>query len=203
MTLHKRLAIFWTLLIGAPLGWAMNENTQLYNSANNWDVDGQQGVLYVRGSLSESPCRLAMTSEYQSIDMGNFETAQLNRIGAKGRAVPFQIELLDCISHPTSLLDEKTGQTAWSHSQPAVKIRFVAPSTNEMPNLALVEGAKGFGLQLSNASGTVLSLGEESPPVLLPSGQRQLTYTITPVRTGSLLIAGAYHAVISFQMLYE
>lgn len=203
MTLQKRLAAYWLLFAGAPLVWAADENTQLYNPTDNWNVDGQYGVLYVSGSLSESPCRLAMTSEYQAINMGNFETSQLKYIGAKGRAVPFQIELLDCISHPTTLFNERTGQTAWSSSQPAVKIRFVAPAAEEMPNLALVEGTEGFALQLSNASGAALSLGESSNPVLLPSGQSQLTYYVSPVRTGSPLMAGAYHAVISFQMLYE
>lgn len=84
--------------------------------------------------------------------MGNVETAQLQHIGEKGLAMPFQIELLDCISWPTTLPNERTGQTAWSSSQLAVQIRFVAPSTDDMPNLALVEGAKGFALQLTSLS---------------------------------------------------
>lgn len=39
-------------------------------AADNWNVDGANGVLHVRGALTESACRLEMTSAYQDVWLG-------------------------------------------------------------------------------------------------------------------------------------
>ncbi|MCW2255615.1 type 1 fimbria pilin [Providencia alcalifaciens] len=96
----------------------------------------------------------------------------------------------------------QTGQTAWSSSQPAVKIRFLATTVPFMPDFARVNGVQGLGLALTTQNGDLLQLGMGSQPQLLPSGQSKLTYYVTPVRTGQLE-PGAYSALISFEMLYE
>lgn len=180
---------------------AADNNGNIYRPVDNWNVDGQHGVVYVSGSLTESPCHLAMTSSYQAVDMGNLDTGTLQRMG-KGLPVPFQIELEDCLETPTRLENVQTGQTAWSSSQPAVKIRFLAPTVPFMPDFARVNGAQGFGLALTTQNGDLLPLGLASQPQLLPSGQSKLTYYVTPVRTGQLE-PGTYSALISFEMLYE
>lgn len=196
------------ILLGSTLACtlssaAQDSNSRLYRPVDNWNVDGANGTLYVSGSLTESPCRLAMTSAYQSIDLGNTETADLKAIGDKGQPIPFQIELRDCIETPTSLKNVQTGQTAWSSDQPAVKIRFTAPVVPLMPQLARVEGAQGLGLEISEPSGKALPLSQQSNPVLLTPGQETLTYYVRPVRTESNLLPGAYSALISFEMIYE
>ncbi|MEY1438553.1 fimbrial protein, partial [Providencia manganoxydans] len=66
------------------------------------------------GSLTESPCRLAMTSAYQAVELGNTETAELKAVGDKGRATAFHLELQDCIEVNSALENVQTGQTAWS-----------------------------------------------------------------------------------------
>lgn len=45
------------------------------------DIDGEVGVLHVYGSLTESPCRLEMSSAWQAVSLGNTATATL-RAGA-------------------------------------------------------------------------------------------------------------------------
>ncbi|HFT1527303.1 TPA: fimbrial protein [Providencia stuartii] len=182
-------------------GMAADNNGNLYRPVDNWNVDGQHGVLYVSGSLTESPCRLAMASSYQSVEMGNLDTSTLQHNG-RGAPVPFQIELEDCLETETRLDNVQTGMTAWSSSQPAVKIRFLADSVPSMPDIARVNGVKGLGLAITTPNGSLLPLGLESEPQLLPSGQSQLTYYVTPVRTGQL-VPGAYSALIAFEMLYE
>ncbi|MEY0580131.1 fimbrial protein [Providencia manganoxydans] len=155
------------------------------------------------GSLTESPCRLAMTSAYQAVELGNTETAELKAVGDKGRPTAFHLELQDCIEVNSALEDVRTGQTAWSSTQPAVKIRFIAPTVPWMPDFAKVMGAEGIGLVLSDKSGQTLPLNQSSNPDLLPSGQSTLTYYVSPVRTAQLMQPGAYSALISFEMLYE
>ncbi|HHR5943374.1 TPA: fimbrial protein [Providencia alcalifaciens] len=168
---------------------------------DNWNVDGQHGVVYVKGSLTESPCQLAMTSSDQTVEMGNLDTNTLLRNG-KGTPVPFHIELENCLETETQLSNQQTGMTAWSLSQPAVKIRFVAPTELFSTNLIQVTGAHGLSLTVTTPSGKLLSMGQASNPQLLPSGQSQLTYYVTPVKTGPLH-PGAYSALIAFEMQYE
>lgn len=179
---------------------ADNNNT-LYRPVDNWNVDGQHGVVYVKGALTESPCRLAMASSYQMVEMENLDTGTLQHNG-KGTPVPFHIELEDCLETATKLENEQSGMTIWSSTQPAVKIRFVAPTVPFYTDFAQVTGAQGLGLAVTTPSGALLPMGQNSEPQLLPSGQSQLTYYVTPVRTGQL-VPGAYSALIAFEMLYE
>lgn len=197
-----------SLLLGSLLfcSWssqAEDNNTRLYRPVDNWQVDGANGALYVSGSLTESPCRLAMASAYQVVELGNTETAELKAIGDRGRPTEFHLELQDCIEATGHLENVGTGQTAWSSTQPAVKIRFIAPTIPWMPDFAQVNGVQGLGLVISNMAGQTLPLNRESNPQLLPSGQSTLTYIVAPVRTAALMQPGAYSALISFEMRYE
>lgn len=193
------LAVVLSAIVSAPS--LADNNGNLYRPVDNWNVDGQHGVVYVKGSLTESPCRLAMTSSYQMVEMGNIDTGTLQHDG-KGSPIPFQIELEDCLETATRLENVQSGMTAWSSTQPAVKIRFVAPTVPFYTDFARVMGAQGLGLAVTTPSGALLPMGKNSEPQLLPSGQSQLTYYVTPVRTGQL-VPGAYSALIAFEMLYE
>lgn len=200
--LKLRYSLFAAVLSGiVSVPSVANNNTHVYRPVDNWNVDGQHGVVYVKGSLTESPCRLAMTSSYQTVEMGNLETGTLLHNG-KGTPVPFQIELEDCLETATRLENVQSGMTAWSSTQPAVKIRFVAPTVPFYTDFARVMGAQGLGLAVTTPSGALLPMGKNSEPQLLPSGQSQLTYYVTPVRTGQL-VPGAYSALIAFEMLYD
>ena len=193
--------LFLSLCNGA--GVASAHPVPLLRPDINWNVEGANGQLYVFGSLTESPCHIAMESLYQSVDMGNIETANLKQVGKTGKSVPVHIELLDCIETPTALTDAKTGNVTWSTEQPGIKVRFVAPSVPFYPQLAKVSGVQGIGLQLSDSDGKIIPLGESVYPHLLSPGQDVLTYFITPVRIASILKAGAYQALISFELMYD
>lgn len=199
---HARYGLLATVLSSTvSFSSVADNNNNVYRPVDNWDVDGQHGVVYVKGSLTESPCRLAMTSSYQTVEMGNLDTGTLQHNG-KGTPIPFQIELEDCLETATQLDNIQTGMTAWSSTQPAVKIRFVAPTVSNNVDFVRVTGVQGLGLAVTTAGGELLPMGQASEPQLLPSGQSQLTYYVTPVRTGQL-VPGAYSALIAFEMLYE
>lgn len=172
------------------------------NKVDSWDVDGSHGTLYVHGALTESACRLAMSSAYQTINLGTVGTGQLQHVGQTGNPVAIQLRLEDCLSGESRSRTAQ-GNLLWSQQMPSMKIRFLAPIDTQDPRLASVIGVQGIGLQLSDATRSPINLGEYSTPQLVSPGQNQLTYYVTPVRTSDQLNAGAYQALIRFQVSYE
>ncbi|MGJ3356022.1 fimbrial protein [Providencia sp. Je.9.19] len=172
------------------------------NKVDNWDVDGSHGTLYVHGALTESACRLAMSSVYQTINLGTVGTGQLQHVGQTGHPVAIELRLEDCLSGESRSRTAQ-GNLLWSQQMPSMKIRFLAPIDTQDPRLAAVIGVQGIGLQFSDATRSPINLGEYSTPQLVSPGQNQLTYYVTPVRTSAQLNAGAYQALIRFQVSYE
>lgn len=200
---YSPVLLFIGVIVSGMSSALADNNSRLYRPVDNWNVDGANGVLYVSGSLTESPCRLAMESASQSVNLGNTETADLPKMGSKGRSIPFNITLLDCIEMNSVLENLNTGQTAWSSKQPAAKIRFVAATVPFMPQYARVAGAQGIGLEITTPQGKGISLNNMSVPLLISPGDNVLTYYVTPVRISDELLPDAYSAIISFEMIYE
>jgi type 1 fimbria pilin len=165
-------------------------------------VAGNHGQVFVHGTLTESACQLQMETTDQSVDLGNIETSSLKYLGERGRAVEFNIQLVDCFPAYTQLLNERTDTSIWSTSQPGVQIQFLAPTTQQFPNLVNVVGAKGLALELLNKEGHIINLGEKSSATLLTPPQDTLKYYVVPVRVGSLE-PNAFQAIISFELIYE
>lgn len=182
---------------------ASNDNSNYYR-ANNKGVSAEDstGQLYVFGTLTESTCHIEMDSLYQSVNMGNIPLSKLKKIGDKSDPISFQITLLDCLETPTLLSDRKDNRI-WSMEQPGVKIRFISNTVPFYPQLIRVSGVDGLGLQISDPSGRVLPLHEDSIPYLLDPGQNQLTFFISPVKIAKNIIAGYYNALISFELVYD
>lgn len=172
------------------------------DKVDNWDVDGANGTLYVHGALTESACRLAMSSAYQTIELGTVSTGQLQQVGQSGTPVAVVLRLEDCLSGESRSRNQ-LGDLLWSPEMPAMKIRFLAPVDEQNPRLAAVTGAKGIALELSDAARYPIPLGQFSSAHLISPGQNQLTYYVTPVRTSAGLDAGAYFALIRFQLSYD
>lgn len=202
MTETKKIPYYLTV---CSLGGCLLSNTALsteLDKVDNWDVDGANGTLYVHGALTESACRLAMSSADQTVELGTIGSGQLQKEGQTGNSVAVQVRLEDCLSGE-SRNRNKLGNLLWSPDMPAMKIRFLAPTDNQNPQLAAVTGTKGIALQVSDSSHRPLSIGQYNTPQLISPGQDQLTYYITPVRTTAGLKAGAYQAVIRFQVSYD
>lgn len=204
--LFNKLAFTVTLLMMSSGFYATAgsfNDTTWRQPVNNVGMDGQYGVVYIYGSLSESACRLSMDSVYQAIDLGNTSTADLQKFGSKGTPVKFDIDLLDCVYHDTDIENFRAGTTIWSTTQPAVKVRFLSPTISDNSNIIQVLGAKGLGLQITDAAGQVIPMGVSTSPQLLQLNSDTLTYFVTPVRTAAPLEAGQYHAVVNFELIYD
>nr|WP_244272382.1 fimbrial protein [Buttiauxella ferragutiae] len=173
------------------------------HSADNSEVEGAHGVLRVYGALTESACRLAMTSAWQDISLGDTGTGKLRDVGARGTPVAVQLRLEDCLPGPAANRDDRSGNLVWSADQPAVTVSFIAPADVDNPQLVQVQGTSGLALRVTDPLGQDVRLGSRGTPLLLSPGKNELTYTVTPERTKAPLEAGAYWAQLNFGLSYD
>ncbi|MGJ3355771.1 fimbrial protein, partial [Providencia sp. Je.9.19] len=167
------------------------------------DVDGAQGTLYVQGALTESACRLEMSSARQDIDLHEIGTGRLRAFGAAGDPVSFELRLADCLDSGVGLQDVRTGERVHSIGQPAVRVSFRSVRDADSPQWVKAHGVSGVGLRLLDEYGHDVRLGDRGQPLQLSQGENTLRYTVTPMRTAAPLNAGAYHAVVDFHLSYE
>lgn len=172
-------------------------------AADSWEVDGANGVLYVQGALTESACRLEMTSARQDIALGEVGTGRLKQVGDRGTPVRFELRLADCLRSPAGSRDLRTGGLVWAGNQPAVTLSFRAPRDADSPQLVQAWGVSGLGLRLEDGHGRDVRLGDRGAPLLLTPGQNSLSYTVTPERTAANLAAGSYRATVDFHLSYD
>nr|WP_258090251.1 fimbrial protein [Serratia liquefaciens] len=173
------------------------------HAVDNWNVDGANGVLHVRGALTESACRLDMTSAYQDVWLGETGMARLAQVGAQGTPVSVQLHLRDCLRGPANNRDLRNGNLLWGAHQPAVSLSFIAPSDADNPQLIGVRGASGVALRMEDSLGRDIRLGSRGAPLLLAVGQDRLDYIIKLERTRAPLQAGAYSAHVDFRLNYD
>lgn len=193
---HRLLRL--TVLIGAIVML-----TPFAKAVDNWNVEGANGVLHVRGELTESACRLDMQSVRQDVWLGRIGTGRLRRVGDRGTPVAVRLTLRDCLRSASRNRDARTGNLLWSASQPAVSVSFVAPADADNPQLVSVRGVSGLALRLTDEAQRDVHLGSRGAPLLLTPGQNELTYTVTPERTGAFLQPGAYWAQVDFRLDYD
>ncbi|MBH2883677.1 fimbrial protein [Serratia ureilytica] len=172
-------------------------------AADNWGVEGANGVLYIEGALTESACRLEMDSARQDIRLGDVSTGRLAQVGDRGVPVAFELRLRDCLRSPAVSRDERTGALSWAHDQPAVRVAFHAPADADNPQLVKAQGVSGLGLRLLDAQGRDVRLGSRGMPLWLTPGSDVLSYSVAPERTAAPLRAGSYRAVVDFSLSYD
>lgn len=194
-----------TGLVSLLLVLGMGMQSAIANQVvGNRNINDLHGALYVHGALTESACRLEMSSAYQSVDLGNTTTGQMLKPGDRGTPVAVRIQLHDCMRSGGRFHDERTGNVLWSPTQPAVSVGFVAPSDMDNPELMRVQGASGLGLRLTDAKKRNIRLGRlSSTPLLLAPGKNELIYYIIPERTPAAMVAGNYMAHVEFWLNYD
>lgn len=172
-------------------------------SRDNDFTDGASGVLQIRGALTESACRLEMSSARQEIQLGETGTGRLQKVGDRGTPVAFQLRLQDCLRSPAGSRDNRTGELTWAAHQPAVTVSFSAVTDADNPQRVKVQGASGIVLRITDLLGQDVRLGSRGKPLLLTPGQNTLTYNVAPERTRAPLVAGAYSAEVDFRLSYD
>ncbi|WP_435952409.1 fimbrial protein [Dryocola sp. BD626] len=170
---------------------------------DNWNVDGENGVIYVRGALVEGACDLDVHSIYQEIDLGTTTSAKLLKPGDQGVPVAVTIRLNHCIRIQGSVFDPETNHFATSPHQPVVAVKFTSVADSDNPDLVRVNGITGMGLRILNSQHDYVYLEREDTPQFLNEGRDELAYYIIPERTAAPLTPGNYHAVINFSLSYD
>ncbi|MBH3276405.1 fimbrial protein [Serratia marcescens] len=194
------LALMAPLSLGAMLWLLPAAQGQ---RVDNWYTDGANGVLQVRGALTESACRLEMESAWQDISLGEIGTGRLQNVGDRGTPVVFELRLQDCLRSPAGNRDAHTGALSWAANQPAVTVTFRAVQDADNPQLVKAQGVTGLGLRLEDGRGQDVRLGSRGEPLLLTPGQNALSYTVAPERTKAALVAGSYRATLDFSLSYD
>ncbi|BEM30915.1 type-1 fimbrial protein [Serratia marcescens] len=194
------LALMAPLTLGAML-WLIPE--ALGRTADNWYTDSTNGVLQVRGALTESACRLEMGSARQDINLGEIGTGRLQNVGDRGTPIAFELRLQDCLQSRIGSRDIRTGALSWAANQPAVTVTFKAVQDADNPQLVKTYGVTGVGLRLADARGKNVHLGSRGEPLLLLPGHNALSYTVMPERTAASLSSGAYGATVDFSLSYD
>lgn len=175
----------------------------IVEAISNSDVDGMNGTVSISGALTESACRLEMSSGRQDVLMGEVSTGRLYSTGAEGTPVRVELRLEDCLHSSVATHDMRTGALSRASAQPIMSVSFSAVRDEDNPALVKVHGVSGVGLRLKDAYGRDVRLGSRGVPLLLQPGQNILSYTITPERTRADLIAGSYQARVNFHLSYD
>lgn len=194
----------WKIPAGlASLMLVLSMQSAVAERVDNWNVDGAHGVLHVHGALTESACRLDMTSARQTIELGEIATGRLLKLGDRGTPVAVSLRLYDCLRSGARHRDLRTGNLVWDLIQPAVSVGFTAPADVDSPSLISVRGASGLALRLTDADHQNVRLGSRGAPLLLIPGQDELIYYVVPERTRGPLVADAYQAYVDFWLNYD
>lgn len=175
----------------------------LLPNAHGQAVDNGYGMLQVRGALTESACRLEMSSARQDIQLGETGTGRLQNVGDRGTPVGFELRLQDCLRSPAASRDSRTGALTWAAHQPAVTVSFSAPADADNPQLVKARGVSGLALRMTDPLGQDVRLGSRGQPLLLTPGQNTLAYSVAPERTRAPLVAGTYSASVDFRLSYD
>lgn len=165
--------------------------------------DNAFGWLQVEGAMMESACRLEMASRSQTVLLPATGTGELLKPGDTGTPATFYLRLQGCMRSAGKVINTRNNTLAWSARQPLVSLRFLGPADAHAPELFQVNGAKGIGLRLRDASGNVLRPGEYSAPIFLSAGDNSLRFTVVSERTAATLSADGYRAIIEFQLNYH
>lgn len=161
-----------------------------------------QGLIFVAGAMTESPCMLGMVSDFQEVDLGPLSNANLQKPGDQGAPVEFTFNLRYCFVSGSHLTKSGNGVASSSMNFPVMYTEFVSAMDPGSQNLIQVRGIKGIGLRLKDAEGHPIRLGQLNPPQFLHRGPNIVKYTAVVERTSDNLIPGPFQATVDFKIHY-
>lgn len=163
----------------------------------------QSAEFQVTGTLLESACYLDPSSAYQTVYLGDLNTARLLQVGDQGTPVALHLKLQGCVRSDGGRRDSQHGTLVWSAIEPVAALTFRAVADADTPELIKVAGAEGFGLRLLDVQGQDVRLGRTAPAWFVSPGQSQLTYYIRPERTAAPLRPGPFRANLNVNLAYD
>ena len=153
------------------------------------------GTVNFKGEFVNAPCVVSSDTANQTVDLGQYRTASLTAKDAQTAKVPFEIKLVNC--------DATTLKTA--------SFAFYGTADSANPNLlgvvassANAEGAKGVGIGIYDAAGTLLKPdgATQSVKTKLLDGTTTVNFSANYVATAAVT-AGEANSSANFMITYE
>jgi len=151
------------------------------------------GQVNFTGSIVETPCSIAPSSQNMTVPLGNVSNASMTGIGKKSTPAKFTINLTSC------------GATA-----KGATVTFSGP-TDGNGNLTLanagtvgaVASAGGVAVEIDDSSGAKISVGQASSSYALGQGDNALQFQAAYIATAATVKSGPANAVAQFTVAYN
>lgn len=156
-------------------------------SASALAADAGKGQVTFNGSIIEAPCSIAPGEENQTVELGQVSNVTLEN-GGESSAQPFSIQLEGCNTQADN----------------QVSITFGGSSATNTIGLLDISGtAAGAGVQLLNASGAAIKVGEASTQSYV-KGDNELKFQATlKGLPDATVVPGNFSAVTQFTLAYN
>lgn len=167
------------------------------SAANAAAVIVPGGTVHFKGTIVNAACAVSADSTNQTVQLGQYRTANFNAVGDRSTAVPFTIKLEDC--DPTV---STTASVAFSGNADSVD--------NTVLTVSNIGGgasgaATGVGIEISDHLGKVLKPDGSvySTPKNLIDGANVLDFTARYKSTVATVTPGQADADATFTMQYN
>lgn len=156
-------------------------------------ADMGHGKVNFKGSIIDAPCSISPDSIDQTVELGQISNIALVK-GGKSSPRTFDITLENC---------DVAGLTK------GVELTFsgaAASFDNTNQTLGIVGTGAGAGIQITNGSGNVITLGKATPFQNIQNGNNTLRFSAYLMGNGgdiTTITAGEFSSVADFTLSYQ
>lgn len=155
------------------------------------------GTVHFTGKIVNAACAVSADSTNQTVQMGQYRTAQFTSVGTRSNAVPFTIKLEDCDTSVSTTAQVSFSGNLDSNDQTVLAVSNIAGGA--------AGAASGVGIEISDSTGSVLKPDGSvfSAPTNLNDGSNVLHFTARYKSTVADVTPGAADADATFMMQYN
>lgn len=152
------------------------------------------GTVHFTGEIVNAACAVNTESANQTVNLGQYRTANLKAAGDSTTLIPFQIKLNECDPAVSA-----TAAVAFSGQADAVNTNLLAVSSGSNAT-----AAKNVGIQISDSTSKILGVNGAvfSTPKTLSTGDNVLDFSARYVATNQST-PGQANADATFVIKYE
>ncbi|MEN0615607.1 fimbrial protein [Klebsiella indica] len=164
-------------------------------SGHALSTNSTPGQLALSGELVAAACDIDPASRELWVEFGNVSARDINMNRESQLIRPFMVRLVGCQSF---------GSQNQSTPGAYATITFTGNASSQDPTVLIPDGeGKGFGIQIRDRHGEVLTFGEPSSGYLLSDENNTLRFTASLVPVQQHIKAGEFYAVTRFFMDYN
>lgn len=155
------------------------------------------GTVHFTGQIVNAACAVSAGSSDQTVNLGQYRTANFKAVGDRSGAVPFKIQLLDCDTSVSETASVAFSGTAESTDTTVLSVSNISGGTSG--------SASGVGIEIGDDNGKVLSPNGSvySTAKNLVDGVNELNFTARYKATVATVTPGQADADATFTMQYN